>query len=131
MYSGKSSLPESGTMSPCSDTVTGVYLRQHVNPTISPPRLPTPPRVQMFACRTTATGASHKGARSGLLLGPELVDRAAGDCEGAIGHRDARVQAYLEQHLADLLLGEAVAERRLGVHGQLILMLQGGQHGQR
>src|ERR1700722_813734 len=85
----------------------------------------------MFACRTTATGANHKGGLSGLLLGPVLVDRAVGDGESAIGDRDARVQADLEQHLADLVLGEAVAEGGLGVHRQLILVLEGGQHGQR
>src|SRR5271170_771124 len=131
MYSGKASSPESGTMSPCSDTVTVVSLLQPVNPTIYPPRPPMPPRVQMFACRTSATGAGHKGRLLWLLLGAVLVDRAARDGEGPIGHRDAGVQADLEQHLADLVLGEAVAEGGLRVHGQLILVLQGGEHGQR
>src|SRR5580693_10337322 len=131
MYSGKASLPESGTMSPCSDTVSVVSLLQPVNPTIYPPRPPMPPRVQMFACRTNAIGASHNGRLLGLLLRAVLVDRAVGDGEGAVRDRDARVQADLEQHLADLVGGHAVAQGGLGVHGQLALVLQGGEHGQR
>src|SRR5580698_9269056 len=142
MYSGKASLPESGTMSPCSDTVTVVSLLQPVNPTIYPPRPPMPPRVQMFACRTNClvprpkpatgpTGASHNGLLLRLLLGVVLVDRAVRHGEGAVRHRHARVQPDLEQHLADLVGGQPVAEGGLGVHGQLILVLQGGEHGQR
>src|SRR5580700_9526216 len=65
------------------------------------------------------------------LLGAVLADRAVRDGEGAVRHRDAGVQADLEQHLADLILGQAVAQRGLGVHGQLVLVLQGGEDGER
>ena len=47
----------------------------------------------------------------------------------ATGH--ARVQSDLEQHLLNLLLGEAVAQRRLDVHVQLVLVLQRGEDGER
>src|SRR6185437_10898521 len=56
-----------------------------------------------------------------------LADRALRDREGPVGDRHARVHRDLQQDLADLLRREAVAQRGLDVHGQLGLVLHGGQ----
>src|SRR5690242_15113711 len=70
------------------------------------------------------------GSRS-LLGGGLLPDDLLRHLEGAVGGRDTAVDGRLEQHLLDLVRGEAVAEGGAGVEGQLVEVTARDQRGER
>src|SRR6185437_16421199 len=89
--------------------------------------MPAPPQGHA-PCQRAALSV-WEGSHAFLLA--VLLDRAAGDREGAVRHRDAGVEADLEQDLLDLLFCEAVAKGGLDVHVQLVLVLEGREDGER
>src|SRR5690606_4683670 len=94
--------------------------------------LPGPP------CRAPPAAGPGSGppARSpappcSLLRCGLLPDDLLGHAEGAARGRDAAVHGRLEQDLLDLVGGQAVAQGRAGVGGQLLQVTAGDQGGQR
>src|SRR5215211_2928702 len=59
-----------------------------------------------------------------------VVEGLLGGSEGSVGGGDAGVDGHLKQYLLDLAGAEAVAERGLHVHGQLLVVAHRGQDGQ-
>ena len=67
------------------------------------------------------------GAAQALLL----VEHALRDRERAVRRRNAAVDRALQQHLLDLVRGQAVPERRADVHRQLVLAPERDERRQR
>src|SRR5918994_630483 len=84
--------------------------------------------------RTIAGGptltAGETPSTSRGLLALHLGEDLARLLEGGVGRRDAAIDHGLEQDLADLLPGDAVAECGADVELELLLAVERGQHGE-
>src|SRR3954447_21596332 len=93
--------------------------------TPEPIRIAIQPRTTRRRWRTQKSARRRTSVRLGLV-----AQHLVGDGEGRVGRRHARVDRDVDQHLADLLGREAVAQGAAHVHGQLLAAAERGEHGQ-
>src|SRR5712691_12413216 len=80
----------------------------------------------MLPSPITATGA---GGRT-VSANARLLERLARQAEMLDAGRHAAIDRDLQQHLGDLLLGDAVLDRALHVRLELVMAVERGQHGE-
>src|SRR6185503_1485359 len=79
-------------------------------------------------CRLRFGNARRSTSRERASLLLELAERFSGDAERVDGCGHAGIDRDLQQHLADLRLRRAVADRAFDVDFQLVRAIQRAQH---